>query len=125
MLQFLSKYTITVAPTAARSICTKNNTYLIPRTLNSRLLQRPRFYPQFFRQNNFNGFATKPKKLIRKVEPTPVIAPKDFPGADIQPRLLDRLKSAGAISDLQAPPSLSHVHPRWRSILYLKLIDIH
>lgn len=83
--------------------------------LSPRLLPRPQVHPRFFRPNTFNGFATKPRnpsKPIQKAEPTPVIVPKNLPEIEIQTRLLDRLKSAGAISGLQAPPSLSHVYPR-------------
>lgn len=114
MLQLFSKYTI-AAPSAARSICTKHSTYSASRMLSPRLLPRPQVHPRFFRPNTFNGFATKPRnpsKPIQKAEPTPVIVPKNLPEIEIQTRLLDRLKSAGAISGLQAPPSLSHVYPR-------------
>lgn len=122
MLHLFSKRTIAIISTSKRTICTKINTYatvLPSASLSSRLLvQRPRVYPQFFQPSAFRHYATKSRKHAK---PVPKSAnsgksnlvvqniKENLPGVDNQPRLLDRLRAAGAVSDLQAPPSLSHV----------------
>lgn len=109
-----------------RTICTKINTYatvLPSASLSSRLLvQRPRVYPQFFQPSAFRHYATKSRKHAK---PVPKSAnsgksnlvvqniKENLPGVDNQPRLLDRLRAAGAVSDLQAPEFVPCTYSRY------------
>ncbi|KAI5853124.1 hypothetical protein DFP73DRAFT_506924 [Morchella snyderi] len=135
MLHLLSKRTIAIISTSKRTICTKINTYATvtsSASLSSRLLvRRPRVYPQFFQPSAFRQYATKSRKYAKS---TPKSAnsgksnlvvqniKENLPGVDNQPRLLDRLRAAGAISDLQAPPSLSHFQRLFAPFIFTSAI---